>query len=86
MQTHTAARGDAEIGTRIVESVAAERDVDPLDLEPPLFEVIDADALDALVRDSSIAVQFQYAGHAVTVRPDGEIDVESAATGEGKRR
>lgn len=50
-------------------AVADEKDVDPLDL-PPLADVIDSDALDALADTSSTAestVSFQYAGYSVLV-------------------
>jgi len=45
---------------------------------PPLFDSIDAGALDKLVtsgRESDLAVSFTHAGHRITVDPDGTITV-----------
>lgn len=61
----------------VVEAVAFIHDADPTDLDP-LFEVLDPDALDALVDDeageSSVdTVTFVYEGLEVTVDPDGTV-------------
>lgn len=45
---------------------------------PPLFDSIDAEALDNLVtsgRESDLAVSFTHAGHRITVDPDGTVTV-----------
>ena len=60
--------------------IADAGDVDPIDL-PPLADVVDPDALDALfVGDgrSEGTVRFDYCGHAVEVRASGDVRVETA--------
>lgn len=70
---------------RVVQTVAETNASDPLDM-PPLFEYVDSDALDALVRGLERgSVTFDYAGRSVTVDSDGSItvdQVQSDATGE----
>lgn len=54
----------------VVDVVAAARGVDPMELDP-LYDVIDPDALDAvLARDTDVEVAFEYADCLVVVRPD----------------
>lgn len=77
----------------IVGEVADREGVDPLDLEPPLHEVVDPDALEALFSDSidgtareDVAVEFDYCGHRVlvdggTVRV-GDVAVARDASGD----
>lgn len=48
---------------------------------PPLFDSIDAEALDKLVtsgRESDLTVSFTHAGHRITVDPDGTVTVTEA--------
>jgi hypothetical protein len=66
----------------VIESVAAREGVDPMELEVPLLEVIDPDALDALVRTGNdernrppIQVSFTYHGYNVIVTSDGLVHV-----------
>lgn len=61
---------------RVVEAVANDSDTDALDL-PPLFDSVDPDALDGVVRSMSDGyVSFIYAGRRVTVTSRGDIRVE----------
>lgn len=69
---------------RVVEAVAANQDVDPIELKP-LYEVVDPDALDAIVGPSgdvgpaaACTVEFDYAGVSVVVRTDGSVHVEES--------
>lgn len=72
---------EQDMSSRIVEAVAAARDVDPTELRP-LYEVVDPDALDAFVAsvagedgaDSAI-VRFEYEGETVLIRGDGSVRV-----------
>lgn len=73
----------------IVTEVAAQHGVDPIDLEPPLDDIVDTDALEALFSDSldgttreTVAVEFTYCGHRVVV-DEGTVHVEAA---DGTRR
>lgn len=66
----------------IVEKVAALEGTDLTEL-PPLYEVVDPEALDELVESADpesadFEVEFPYCGHEVTVSTDGEIDIEKA--------
>ena len=63
----------------ILDAVADAAGRDPLDL-PPIYETVDPDALDGLLggsafADSSLAIRFEYAGHVVIARSDGEVIV-----------
>lgn len=66
---------------RVIEAVAEKEGVSPTDLTPPLFDVIDPEALDALVRKdtipntSEVTVEFTYNGHRVTATSTGEVTV-----------
>lgn len=54
----------------VVDVVAAAKGVDPMELNP-LYDVMDPDALDAvLARDTHVEVTFEYADCLVVVRPD----------------
>ena len=69
---------------RIVEEVAEREGLEPLDLTPPLHDVIDTDALESLLSDpvsgerrEGVQITFSYRGYAITVAADGEIEVRS---------
>lgn len=69
--------------SEVIRTVAAYADKEPEDL-PPLNEVIDADALEALfgprpdgtARQATGEVRFQYAGFLVCVAADGQVALE----------
>ena len=66
---------------RVVEAVAQEEGVSPAELLPPLFSVVDPEALDALAQpapDSStgqIEIEFTYLDYAVQVEHDPEMGI-----------
>lgn len=61
----------------IVEAVADERGVGPMDLTP-LYNTIDSTTLQPLVDSGSVdAVSFTYEGFAVMVSGDGRVDLEA---------
>lgn len=66
--------------TKVVEAVADELDVDPTDLEIPLIEVVDPDALDALFKGQgrSGVIRFSYYGYQVVVQEDGQVILSEA--------
>lgn len=65
----------------VIHTVARQTDRDPLEL-PPLFDVVDPDALDALVRQMRRGdVTFEYAGQTVTVDCDGQTVTVDCTTG-----
>ena len=61
----------------ILDQVAEREDCDPLEL-PPLYDSIDADALErcAASADSPFTFRFTYCSYPITVRGDGEVTVE----------
>jgi hypothetical protein len=66
----------------VVNEIAEKEDVDPLELTPPLFDVIDSDALGQIFATTSstgrmdVKVTFSYNGYDVTVCGDGCVSVE----------
>ncbi|WP_226005977.1 HalOD1 output domain-containing protein [Natrinema salinisoli] len=66
----------SEPAMKIVQKVSRAKGVDIVDLEP-LYDTVDGDALDSLLRtaDQDVEVTFQYAGYTVTVRGDGQISL-----------
>lgn len=72
-----------EVGATIVEEIADREGVDPVELDVPLYEAVDADALDVLVGgrghrtpQTSLLVEFSYLGYDVAVDGDGAISIE----------
>ena len=70
---------DGTTSARVIEAVAEARGVDPLDL-PPLYDVIDPDALNRLFNSDSPGrpngpgrVTFTLSGCEVVVESDGEV-------------
>lgn len=77
--------GGTSVSETVVYAVADETGSDPARM-PPLYDVIDPQALDRLFRGSSTRanaggrVIFTYEDCEVTVFPDGEVTVEPTAT------
>ena len=75
---------DDSVSTTIIEGVAAVTDTPEADLDPPLYEVVDPDALDTLcqplnddiLRDGSGHVKFSLQGCTVTLDWSGRIKIE----------
>ncbi|WP_253737440.1 HalOD1 output domain-containing protein [Halohasta salina] len=74
---------DESIGVSIAHAVATVCDVDPLSLEPRLYDVVDPDALETLLAsgtgDSDVRISFAFGSCAVTVTQNGEILVGEMA-------
>lgn len=70
----------------VIEAVADAEGVDPLALEPPLHDVVDPEALDALFTASSTLpggtgqVSFRYNGYDVVVENGGSVSVQKSPT------
>lgn len=68
---------------KVIERVAEAEGVSPEKLTPPLFEVIDPDALDQLFGNTATAGRmegqaiFTYNGYEVTVSGDGHVAVDA---------
>ena len=54
----------------------------------PLYETVDPEALDSLVessdRSTPVSISFEYAGHSVTVRSDGELVIKAPGSSIGR--
>ena len=76
---------DGELGVcqAVIASVAGAKGIGPEELSPPLYEVVDPDALDSVFtntsgsRQAEGSVSFEFAGHPITVHSSGEIVVYS---------
>jgi hypothetical protein len=67
-----------QISQTIVQHVASESETDAIELQP-LYEVIDPDALDAIVNSyssSDSSMTFTYNDYTVTVDADGAVNLE----------
>ena len=68
------------LSMEVIDAIAAQADVDPVDLDTPLYEVIDLDALDALTtgapESATVEITFQYEGYDVHVTGDREIRID----------
>jgi hypothetical protein len=82
-ETKNGRRSRAGVTRRIVEEVAEAEGVSPVDLSPPLYEVVDPEALDRLFGTTTAAgrtdrrVAFAYQGYDVVVSGDGHVSVEA---------
>ena len=64
------------VSEQVVQKVADRANTDSLEL-PPLFNTLDPDSLDKLVRGMDKGeVSFDYAGYNITVNSQGAIEVE----------
>lgn len=72
--------GEATVSERVIEAVAEAEGVDPTDVTPPLYDVMDPDALDRLFESANVDKQFvfSYNGHEVAVGDEGEVLVYTA--------
>jgi hypothetical protein len=61
----------------VLSEVAQQEDVQPEDLNPPLFEVVDPDALDGLFKGDTGRVSFEYHGYSVTVDHSANVSLQS---------
>jgi len=67
----------------IIETVAEAEGVDPIELEPPLYEKIDPDALNQLLQPTTArkstsvdCLTFTYSGYEVTVYSDNRVTIQ----------
>lgn len=70
------------LSTAVVEAVAAKEGIDSTDVDQPLGEVVDSDALDSLFEPPGIAgsrtrgtVTFSFGGYDVLVYSDGRVEL-----------
>lgn len=72
-----------DLSEAIVTEIAAREGIDPVELDVPLYEVVDVDALERLLEsgkdspsEAPITVEFTYAGYDVTVDDGGTVVLE----------
>lgn len=81
-QAETGTAHVEDVINKVVNKIAEVEGVDPLELTPPLYEVIDPDALCQILATTSTAgrmngqVTFSYTGYEVVVGGDGSVSVE----------
>lgn len=75
------------LSTAVIDEIAAHEGVDPMDLKPPLYDVIDPDALDMLFPDPGEPsdtptgrVVFTYCGYEVEVTSTGGVRISDSRT------
>lgn len=68
---------DERVTDRVLTAIAEEADTDPVELDRPLFEVIDPDSLNALFQrhGNDVTVEFTYLEYRVQVVGDGDVTV-----------
>lgn len=78
---HSSEPGAVEsVCERIVFTVADREGVDPLEIQDPLYEAINPDALETLFRESPGRVTFPYMGYLVTVTHEQEVTITDQNT------
>lgn len=61
---------------KVVEAVAEREGVAPIELDEPLHNVIDAEAIDRLFKQTSGKVVFDYCGYEIAVVHDGQVEIQ----------
>lgn len=76
LQDHTT----QDVTQQVLTAIATREGTSPVDLDQPLYDAIDPDALNALFSGPTppVSVQFTYLGYEVVVRGDGTVDVTDA--------
>lgn len=81
---------DRSISTRVIEKIAERRGIDPIEMHPHLYDVIDPDGLDQFFSEvmsndekGTAQVKFTCEQYTVRVEDSGEITVTEQARGVG---
>ena len=76
--SQSTATDGGELGLRVVQRVAKRKGIEPADLDRPLHDAVDPDALNRLFRLTGApgSVTFQYCGHDVTVDSTGDVELD----------
>jgi hypothetical protein len=80
MHTGQTARRSAseDVTSAVVSALAAHENVATDELTPPLYDVIDPEALEDLFRNTSGSVTFEYGEYEVTVDDEHTVEVHEA--------
>lgn len=78
-QVQTDVSPESDICQTVLESIAKAEETEPTELTPPLYEVIDPEALESLFANKQALgkVIFNYKNHEVSVFTDGYVAVKS---------
>jgi hypothetical protein len=66
------------VSEAVLTAVAEREGVAEHELRPPLYDVINPEALDALFREATGSVTFEYLGYRVTVDSDCTVTLASS--------
>ncbi|WP_206424948.1 HalOD1 output domain-containing protein [Halosimplex salinum] len=77
---------ETDISIAVIEVLAEARGVEPVEMDEPLYDVVDPDALDQLFTGQAETavggrVVFELGDHEVTVHADGDILVRTVDSG-----
>ncbi|WP_121821006.1 HalOD1 output domain-containing protein [Halostella salina] len=68
------------VSKRVVAALARAAGTDPRTLDPPLYTVIDPEALDTLVESTATTyVEFEHDGRRIVVHADGTVTVDGTS-------
>lgn len=77
----TAIPGDSCSATEaVIMQVAEQNGTPPEELNPPLYDVIDSEALESIFRGETGEVSFEYHGYVVTVDHEGSVSLQPATS------
>ncbi|WP_415379600.1 HalOD1 output domain-containing protein [Halosimplex sp. TS25] len=66
-----------QVSLEVIEAIATVTGTDPLTMDPPLYDVVDTDALDSLYENGAVAsVEFEYDGHTVVVDEERTVTID----------
>lgn len=74
-------RDSLSLSEAILQEVAECEEVPPEELNPPLYDVIDPDAIDAIFQGDTGHVSFEHQGYFVTVSHSGDVSLEQTESG-----
>jgi hypothetical protein len=66
------------LSVRVTKAIAELEGCDPALVSPPLVDVIEPEAIDSLTQwgDDTARIEFEYAGHEVSIEASGEVYVD----------
>jgi hypothetical protein len=68
-------RDTPSLSAAVIHEVAECEDVPPAELNPPLYDVVDPDALDMVFRRDTGQISFEFHEYVVTVDHSGDVDL-----------
>lgn len=65
------------ISELVIQAVADAEECDPSMIAPPLYDVIDPDALDVIYARSSPRIEFDYADYHIEITPARRVNLQT---------